>query len=551
MEVKEFIEKNLENMKADLSCLVKYNSVFAEDEEPFGKENRKVLDEAIKLMQEKGLKTTNMDYYCGYGEAGEGKELIGILAHLDIVPVGEGWDTDPFTVTEKDGFLYGRGVSDDKGAAVASMYALKYLIDEKYPFKRRVRLILGCNEETGSMCIRHYVKNDEPITYGFTPDGDFPGIYAEKGMIGGKIIGHNSKIIDIEGGEASNVVCKKVTCKVPLNSFDETKLDEYFNKLNIKYEISKDDVITLVVYGVAAHASTPDLGINAINHLFEGLYNANFNDSFVTFFHNNFGLTTHGEILGYLEVSDDISDYLSITFYAGTYAGKPLKDCSMELQDTYVRLDNAIASIIENTEKKIGKENALFVITSTGTADTDNSDLSQYRIPTGNFYINRTASLLNMMLVALYGPGQYVEAYSGLQIYLNHQLLKDKQLSLSQVLSRCQELLLQSSGVKDVYTSERLLLGAWTPGISKIRNSYNPKCSGDILIQIASGWNLINEDTGEKQPIRECYIPFPIIYYGFDNKAQIIETQITTDYIAPTLSKAMRIRAPNGCSIGN
>lgn len=248
---------------------------------------------------------------------------------------------------------------------------------------------------------------------------------------------------------------------------------------------------------------------------------------------------------------DDISDYLSITFYAGTYAGKPLKDCSMELQDTYVRLDDAIASIIENTEKKVGKENALFVITSTGTADTDNSDLSQYRIPTGNFYINRTASLLNMMLVALYGPGQYVEAYSGLQIYLNHQLLKDKQLSLSQVLSRCQELLLQSSGVKDVYTSERLLLGAWTPGISKIRNSYNPKCSGDILIQIASGWNLINEDTGEKQPIRECYIPFPIIYYGFDNKAQIIETQITTDYIAPTLSKAMRIRAPNGCSIGN
>ena len=119
-------------------------------------------------------------------------------------------ESDPFKMVEKDGYLLGRGVSDDKGAAVASMYALKYLIDEKYPFKKRVRLILGCNEETGSRCIDYYVKNDEAINYGFTPDGDFPGIYAEKGMIGGKIVGHNSKIMSIEGGEASNVVCKAV-----------------------------------------------------------------------------------------------------------------------------------------------------------------------------------------------------------------------------------------------------------------------------------------------------------------------------------------------------
>ena len=313
MEVREFIEANIENMKADLRSLVKYNSVFAEDAEPFGKENREVLDEALKLMNEKGLKTTNLDYYCGYGETGEGKKLIGILAHLDIVPVSDGWLTDPFVMTEKDGFLYGRGVSDDKGAAIASMYALKYLIDEKYPFKKRVRLILGCNEETGSMCIRHYVKNDEPIDYGFTPDGDFPGIYAEKGMIGGKVIGHNSKIIDIEGGEASNIVCKKVVAKLPLDSFNEDKFKAFLDAHKVEFSIEKSDVLTVTVQGVAAHASTPDLGVNAINCLLEGLYEADFNDSFTNFFHRSFGLTNHGELLGYGDVMDEVSD-TSINF---------------------------------------------------------------------------------------------------------------------------------------------------------------------------------------------------------------------------------------------
>ena len=313
MEIKEFIEKNIDNMKADLANLVKFKSTLAQDAEPFGLENRKVLDQALKLMNEKGLNTTNLDYYCGYGETGAGKKLIGILAHLDVVPVAEGWDSDPFEMIEKDGYLYGRGVSDDKGAAVASMYALKYLIDEKYEFKKRVRLILGCNEENGSLCIKHYVKNDEPIDYGFTPDGDFPGIYAEKGMIGGKIIGHNSKIIDIEGGEASNIVCKKVTAKLPLYSFDEDKLKAFLDNRSIPYELKKTDVITLTVHGVAAHASTPDFGVNAINHLLEALYEANFNDSFTDFFHRNFGLTNHGELLGYGDVMDDISD-TSINF---------------------------------------------------------------------------------------------------------------------------------------------------------------------------------------------------------------------------------------------
>ena len=123
--MKDFVEKNYENMLQDLKDLVRHNSVYAEDEKPFGRENRAVLEEAIRIMKDKGFETENVDYYACYGEIGQGDKTIGIVAHLDVVPAGEGWDSDPFEVVQKGDRLYGRGVSDDKGAAVASMYAIK------------------------------------------------------------------------------------------------------------------------------------------------------------------------------------------------------------------------------------------------------------------------------------------------------------------------------------------------------------------------------------------------------------------------------------------
>ena len=115
--IEKFIEDNLENIKNDLRELVSHNSVLSDDELPFGSENRKVLDAALDMMNKKGFKTKNLDYYCGYGEIGTGKELVGIAAHLDVVPTSEGWDSNPFVLYESDNKLYGRGVSDDKGAA--------------------------------------------------------------------------------------------------------------------------------------------------------------------------------------------------------------------------------------------------------------------------------------------------------------------------------------------------------------------------------------------------------------------------------------------------
>ena len=300
----KYIEDNYENMLNDLKRLVKYNSVLCDDEKPFGSQNRKVLEEAILMMNEKGFNTKNVDYYACYGEVGQGDKTIGVVCHLDIVPAGEGWESNPFEVVQKGDRLYGRGVSDDKGAAVASMYAIKYLLDTNYQFKKKVRLILGCNEETGSKCIKHYVQKEGGVDMGFTPDGEFPGIYAEKGMISG-VFKAKSKIVSIKGGEASNIVCKKVECELPSGSYDATKFKKYLDDNNIKYEINDN---TVTVFGVAAHASAPDSGINAMSYLMEALYNADFNDEYVDLYHKYIGLFVHGEKLGMLPLKDDETD---------------------------------------------------------------------------------------------------------------------------------------------------------------------------------------------------------------------------------------------------
>ena len=142
--MKEEIIQNLER-------LVRYPSIYAEEENtPFGIQNKKCLEEALKIGERYGLKTKNLDDYCGYIEVGEGKDIVGILCHLDVVPEGTGWNTNPFQLTEIDGKLYGRGVSDDKGAVSAMLYVMKLLKSMKIPNNKKVRLILGCNEESGS-----------------------------------------------------------------------------------------------------------------------------------------------------------------------------------------------------------------------------------------------------------------------------------------------------------------------------------------------------------------------------------------------------------------
>ena len=303
MDVKSRIYAYKDELLERLSKLVEVNSVEgpASEDAPFGHGPKEALHRALKMMEDDHFKVVNLDNYIGYAEMGEGEEVIGIIGHLDIVPAAQsdGWDNDPFTMVEKDGVLYGRGVSDDKGAVVASMIAMKVLRDIGFPLNKRIRLIMGTNEESGSKCLEHYVEKEGSVTYGFTPDGEFPGVYGEKGMLRGVYRSKETKIIDIQGGLAPNVVCGKCMIKVEKNSYSNKKLSDYFNNNSIEYTLlDEDDYDEIIVLGTAAHASLPELGVNAISHLLVGLKESGYQDPFVDFYINHFGLTTDGEYMG-------------------------------------------------------------------------------------------------------------------------------------------------------------------------------------------------------------------------------------------------------------
>ena len=244
---------------------------------------------------------------------------------------------------------------------------------------------------------------------------------------------------------------------------------------------------------------------------------------------------------------DRVTDLLCLTYYAGTFDHKPVSECQLELQDTYVRLDTELAKLIRSLERILGAEHVLFVLTSTGYWDEESTDYAQFRIPTGTFYIDRTANLLNMYFGAIYGQGRYVETTFKNQIFLNHKLLESKRISLTDAGQRAQEFISQLEGVRNVYTALQLL-GSNNPQVSQIRNGFNPERNGDIMIEVSPGWHLANETTQEQQLSRAAFTQFPLIIFGTGIQADTVKTPVTIDRIAPTIAKTIRIRAPNACS---
>lgn len=275
---------------------------------PFGKGNKECLEKTLKLCESLGFKVKNLDGYCGYAEIGEGEELVGIIGHLDVVPEGEGWKYPPYSGEIVDGEIWGRGTWDDKGPTVISIYAIKALMDSGFKFNKRVRLIFGCNEESGSLCMEHYLKVDEPISYGVSPDASFPVIFAEKTINNIEIKGTSKdsgtvKLISLDAGIVINAVPDKCVFKLSYgceNCKTSTidKLDVFFKANNIKYELENgNDTLTYTVYGKAAHGSVPQYGINAASYALVALSKV-LENSFVSFYAKYINLDVHGERLG-------------------------------------------------------------------------------------------------------------------------------------------------------------------------------------------------------------------------------------------------------------
>lgn len=254
-----------EPLKKSLIELVRIPSVCDEGGGgyPFGEAIDQALRKALQVAGELGFKTKYGDGgYYGYAEIGEGKEMLGILGHLDVVPPGKlsDWDHDPFDPIEKDGMLYGRGSQDDKGPLLASLYAVKALMDAGVKFNKRVRFIFGTDEETLWRCINRYKEVEELPGFGFSPDSRFPVTYAEKGLLQLQLVGSNESGIKLTGGSAFNAVPDGILYE----GERQDDLADKLNQLGFEYEQHGD---AIEVKGRAAHAMIPEEGINAIARL--------------------------------------------------------------------------------------------------------------------------------------------------------------------------------------------------------------------------------------------------------------------------------------------
>lgn len=280
---------NKEELIKNLQELIKIPSVHTESSipnEPFGKNTIKALEYILNLGQSLGFRTKNINGYCGYIEFGEGTELIGIVGHLDVVPEGENWTYPPFEGKIVDDKIYGRGAIDDKGPVMASLYAMKavmdYCTENNIHINKRIRLILGLNEERDWKCIEYYKQHEEIPSIGFSPDADFPCIYAEKGLISPFLIMDysifkNKDIIlnDIDcNNNPLNVVPKYCSCIISVkNNININDIISFIKNIStelsfkINTEILNENQFKIISHGVQAHAAHPDLGINAISHL--------------------------------------------------------------------------------------------------------------------------------------------------------------------------------------------------------------------------------------------------------------------------------------------
>ena len=248
---------------------------------PFGREVRRMLDTALADARAFGFETRDIDGYAGDIRYGSGPQTMGMLAHLDVVPLGDGWKHDPLAGEIEDGKIYGRGTTDDKGPALCALYAMRAVKEAGIPLKDGVRLILGCDEETGMSDMRHYASKVKMPDYGFSPDAEFPVINIEKGGVNmrlSKVTGGEDgaalPVYSLYAGERPNVVPAEATAIVGLNGLTLSALNERLyaiaarhENFNLRAEAEGDGRAKITATGVNAHAAMPQRGVNAAGML--------------------------------------------------------------------------------------------------------------------------------------------------------------------------------------------------------------------------------------------------------------------------------------------
>lgn len=240
-----------------------------------------------------------------------------------------------------------------------------------------------------------------------------------------------------------------------------------------------------------------------------------------------------------------VPDMINVGYYAGNYKELNVRDYGVEIQDIYVRLDKEIEALLKHIDSTVGINNTFIFIASTGYSKTEARPYGLYRVPTGEFYPRRATALLNYYLMAMYGHENWVLGYHDKEIYLNRELIKKKEFNYEEFIINSAEFLSQMEGVQDALTSYQILHGDLV-AVAPQRRRYNRQSSGDIVLEIKPGWEInYEEEKKENEYVQYNAVPSPLIFIGKDVTPVRISEPIDVTAVAPTVCRAIRIRAPS------
>ncbi|MDP2892266.1 MAG: dipeptidase PepV [Bacillota bacterium] len=328
MDLNKILEGYKKDIVRSVQELVRIESVRGVPAEgkPYGEGPHQALSYVMDLCRKLGIEAKNLDGQVCFARYGEGGRMLAILVHLDVVPAGDGWDVPPFEGVIRNGAIYGRGTCDDKGPAIAALYALRAVMDTGCPFKNEVRIIFGCDEESGqNLDIAYYKGKERAPDFGFSPDSAYPVINAEKGILHATLTkkpcagGKGIRILSMQAGKAVNIVPGECLVSLSCPGMEDElmhMLEEAARKQSTVISMQKSrGTVLLQVLGSSAHASRPEDGVNAISHSFLLLSTlplaGGHNEDAVRALAEKIGLTQHGENIG-LDITDKPTGRLTL-----------------------------------------------------------------------------------------------------------------------------------------------------------------------------------------------------------------------------------------------
>lgn len=304
----------------ELQQLIQIESVLDEEgateSAPFGKGPLKALQFMLDKGAQQGFITKNVDNIAGHIEMGEGEDILGILCHVDVVPAGDSWTYPPFKGEIADGKIYGRGAIDDKGPTMAAWLAMKMVKDAGIKLNKRVRMIIGTDEESGFRCVEGYFEKEEMPAIGFAPDADFPMINAEKGIAVLDFsqqcpINKDEELVAFQSGQRTNMVpdfAKAIVQNLPKEV--ESEFQKFLEKNMTEGTLTKEENRYIIaIKGKSAHALEPEKGINAavlLSKFLQGFITTDASKQFVSFMVNAFENDHYGTNLK-LNYYDEVS----------------------------------------------------------------------------------------------------------------------------------------------------------------------------------------------------------------------------------------------------